>query len=82
MNFNEVLELHKAVSVFHDKTPKERPKLGVFDSQNRSEGYILCIRRNGANRAFLGFLANIVQARKLAIREFRGYIVLYSTGTN
>jgi hypothetical protein len=82
MNFNEVLELHKAVSVFHENTPRKRPKLGVFDLQNREEGYILCVRRNGASKDFLGFLINLAETRNLSIREFRDYLILYSVETN
>lgn len=82
MNFNEVLDLHKAVSAFYDKTPQNRPKLSVFDMQNPAEGYILCVKGNYANAGLLRFLRDIAQVRKLGIREYRGYLVLYSVGTN
>ncbi len=71
MNFAEVLALHKAVAVFHDRTPEKRPKLGVFDTQSRSEGYILCIRESCAKGDFLAFLQNVARDRNLMIREFR-----------
>ena len=82
MDFGEVLELHKAVSVFHDKTAKKRPKLGVFDTQNRSEGYALCIKNSCVKGNFQHFLDSLVRERKLATKEFRGYLMIYSLRIN
>jgi hypothetical protein len=78
MKFNEVLDLLKAVSAFHADSNGETPKLCVYDTQDLTEGYVLCIHKNSNNGMFLNFLESVAERRKLGIREFNGHLVLYS----
>ena len=56
MNFNEVMELHRAVTDFCLQSSGNYPKLGVYDIQNRDLGYFLCVKANSASDGFLEFL--------------------------
>lgn len=78
MNFNEVLDLHRAVSAFHSEASERLPNLCVYDTQIRGEDYVLCVRLNPENDAYVEFVKNIAAARKLEIRKFREYLMLYS----
>ena len=78
MNFSEILELHRAVSAFKFETSDDQPKLCVYDTQNRQEGYILYIKPKSPNDAYNVFLENVAEEHMLRIQETRGYIVMQS----
>jgi hypothetical protein len=78
MNFNEILKLHKAVSAFKFETSDDQPKLCVYETQNRKEGYVLFIKPKSPNDAYAVFLENIAEEHMLSIQETRGYIVMHS----
>ncbi len=82
MNFNEVLELLRALSAFHAEASGETPQLCVYDTQDLNEGYVLCIHKNSANDMLLSFVASVAKRRKLGIREFHGHFILYSLRYN
>ncbi len=80
MNFAEVIELHRTVATFCVENLDDRPKLGVYDIQSKDQGYFLSIKTNSNNNAFHDFLRSIAKARKLEIRNFRGYLIIHSVG--
>jgi hypothetical protein len=82
MKFNEVLDLLKTVSAFHADTNAETPQLCVYDTQDLTEGYVLCIHKNSTNNMFLNFIVSVAERRNLGIREFHGHVVLYSLTYN
>ena len=65
MDFVEVMNLHRAVAEFCLNTLEDRPKLGVYDIQNREQGYILCIKTKSTSSNFVDFLKQLTQANKL-----------------
>jgi hypothetical protein len=80
MNFDEVMELHRAVTAFCLQNSRNYPKLGVYDIQSRDLGYFLCVKANSCNDGFLEFLKTIAKVHLLELRRFRGYFVLHSLG--
>jgi hypothetical protein len=78
MNFTEVMDLHRAVAAFCLKNLDDHPKLGVYDIQNKEQGYILCIKAKSTSDGFIDFLKTTAQSRKLELGKFRGYFVIHS----
>ena len=68
MNFSEILELHRAVSAFKFESSDDQPKLCVYETQNRQEGYILFIKPKSPNDAYNVFLE---ESQKNACSEFK-----------
>jgi hypothetical protein len=78
MNFTDILDLHRAVSAFPFETPANRPKLYVYDTQDKGEEYSLYIRISPGNEKYFVFVKSVAETRKLGIKKFRDYLVLYS----
>ncbi len=78
MNFLEILELHRAISSFYAGNLQECPRLGVFDFQDNLDGYVLCVKKTVVDSKFLSYLMRLANGRSLDLREFRGFLVLYS----
>jgi len=78
MNFVEIMALHRAVSTFKFEASEEQPKLCIYDTQNRQEGYILFIKTKSPNGTYRGFLESLAEKRMLTIKESRGFIVFHS----
>jgi len=70
------MELQNAVTTFRPEIPEEKPKLCIYDTQK--EGYILYIKANSVSGKCLLFLKNLVNSRKLRIRESEKYLIIYS----
>jgi hypothetical protein len=75
VNFNEAIELLEVVSDFHFKASEKKPDFCIYDNQN--EGYVLCVKALLINAEYRNYLKEIVESRKLGIRESEGYLIIY-----
>jgi hypothetical protein len=76
MNFIEVMELMRAVSTFEAKAPQKDLKFSIYD--NQSEGYVIYVKASSVDAEHLSFLKEIVETRKLGIRNLEGYLIIHS----
>ncbi len=76
MNFAEVMELLRTVSAFQVKASEESPKFRIYDNQN--EGYVVYIKASSINTECLNFLKEIIETRKLGIRESEGFLIIHT----
>ena len=76
MNFVEVMELMRTVSVLKAKAPKKALKFSIYD--NQSEGYVVCTKASEINTENLSFLKKIIEPRKLEIKNSEGYLIIHS----
>lgn len=83
MNFIEVVELHRTIQAFCQKNLPKPPKLGIYDFQNKDQGYILCIKtaETAAYDGFLDFLKTVAETRKLELHKYKDFLVLQSFGS-
>jgi hypothetical protein len=75
VNFSEAIELLEAVSDFHFKSSEEPPDFCIYDNQN--QGYSLRVKAKSVSEEYRYYLNDIVESRKLRIRESDGYIVIH-----
>jgi hypothetical protein len=75
VNFNEAIELLEAVSDFQFKPSEKKPDFCLFDNQN--QGYNLQVKADLINEKYRTYLDEIVESRKLRIRESGGYLTIY-----
>jgi hypothetical protein len=79
VNFVEVMELHRVIGSFCCKNLSKPPKLSIFDSQNKEQGYLLYIKaEDTSGEGFLNFLKTVAETRKLELRKHRDSFVLQS----
>jgi len=76
MNFVEVMELMRAVTLFKGKPPTKALKFCVYD--NQKEGYVVYTKASEVNAEHLCLLKEIAEQRKLEIRNTEGYLVIHS----
>jgi hypothetical protein len=76
MNFVEVMELMRTISILKAKTPKKTLKFSIYD--NQCDGYVVCAKASDVNEEHLSFLKKIIEPRKLEIRNSEGYLVIHS----
>jgi hypothetical protein len=77
VNFKEAIKLLEAVSDFQHKTSEKKPNFCIYDNQN--EGYALCVKTNLINAEFRNYIREIVESRKLRIRESDGSLTIYGS---
>jgi O-phosphoseryl-tRNA(Cys) synthetase len=75
VNFNEAIDLLEAVSDFQFEPSEEKPEFSVMDNQN--QGYTLHVKAQLVNEKYRKYLVEIVESRKLRIRESEGYLIIY-----
>lgn len=75
LNFKEAIELLEVVSDFQCKASEKKPNFCIYDNQN--EGYNLSIKANLINAEYRNYIEEMVESRKLGIRESEGYLVIY-----
>ena len=80
MNFNDVIELLRALSIFHLKRAWtiqwERPKIVPQDASNRD--YALEVKEDTLEPDCLSFLKGIVETRHFRLRKQCGYLFIQS----
>jgi hypothetical protein len=76
MNFVEVMELMRTVAILKAKAPKKALKFSIYDNQR--DGYVICTKASEVNAEHLSFLKEIVEPRRLEIRNSEGYLVIHS----
>jgi hypothetical protein len=69
------MELQNAVVAFRCGTLEKTPKFCIYDTQK--EGYVLYIKTSSVNTKCLDFLKNLVNSRRLGIRESEDYLIIY-----
>jgi len=75
VNFAEAIELLEAVSAFHFEPSEKEPDFCLYDNEN--QGYSLCVKADLINEKYRAYLSEIVEARKLRIRESDGRLIIY-----
>ena len=80
MNFNDIIELLRALSIFHLKRAWtiqwERPKIVPQDASNRD--YALEVKEDTLEPDCLSFLEAIVATRQYRLRKHSGYLSIQS----
>jgi hypothetical protein len=79
MNFVEVIDLMRTITAFQAKSLNYRPKLSVWDTQTRDNGYVLCMRKDLVNNEYLAFLTHIAETRRLAISHIENILIVFSS---
>jgi hypothetical protein len=81
MNFNEIIELLRALSIFHLKRARtiqwEHPKIVPHDASSRD--YALEIKKDTLEPDYLSFLERIVETRQYRLRNHSGYLSIRSS---
>jgi hypothetical protein len=77
INFIEMIGLLRELSVFQAEGLKEAPKVYVYDNQNA--GYALWTKANADDNNYVYFVTDLAEKRGLKIREFKNYLIIYST---
>jgi hypothetical protein len=74
-NLDKAVELLKAVSAIPIRESTKHPEFRIF--HNIGKGYTLRIKRASLNAGYRKHLNEIVESRKLAIRESNPYLEIY-----
>jgi len=81
MNFNDVIELLRALSIFHLKRALtiqwERPRIVPQDASSRD--YALEVKEDTLEPDYLSFLKGIVETRQYRLRKHSGYLSIQSS---
>jgi len=81
MNFNEIIELLRALSIFHLKRAWtiqwEHPKIVPQDAS--SQDYALEVKEETLEPDCLSFLERIVETRQYRLRKHSGYLSIQSS---
>jgi len=75
LNFSKAIELLEAVTDFHFESSEEKPNFSIYDNQN--QGYTLRVKASLVNAEYLKYVKEIVESRKLGMRESEGYLTIY-----
>jgi hypothetical protein len=77
INFAEMIVLLRELSAFRAKSSKETPIVHVYD--NQSAGYTLWTEANADDTNYACFITDLAEKRGLKVREFKNYLIIYST---
>jgi len=79
MNLNEAVELLKVVSAIPVKKSVKHPEISVVHDVGEvtAKAYTLHIEKNSADSDYRNHLEEIVESKKLAIRESERYLIIY-----
>jgi hypothetical protein len=79
MNLDEAVELLKIVSEIPVKKSAKHPEIRIVHAVGEvmAKGYTLRIEKNSAGADYRNHLNEIVESKKLAIRESEGYLIIY-----
>jgi len=75
MNLDEAIELLSAVSAIPVKDSAKCPEIGIF--HNIGKGYNLHIKAAQVDTEYRKHLDKIVESLNLAIREEKGYLIIF-----
>lgn len=65
------------LSAFQAKGSKETPKLCIYG--NRNADYALWTKANANYNKYTCFVTDLAEKQRLKVREFKNYLVIYST---
>ena len=81
MNFNDVIELLRTLSIFHLKNARttswERPRIVPQDAASRD--YALEVREDTLEQDYLSFLEEIAETRQYRLKKHSGYLSIQSS---
>ena len=77
MNLAEAVELLSFLSEIPIRDSAKYPEIRIL--HNVGEGYTLHITTESLNQEFRSQIAEIIEARKLKIRESNHYLIIYNT---
>jgi hypothetical protein len=75
MNLNEAIDLLDVASDFNFESSEKKPNISIYDNQN--EGFVLFVKANLVNEKYRDYLKEIVESRRLGMRESEGYLIIY-----
>jgi len=75
LNFSEAIRLLEVVSDFPFKPSEKKLGFSIYDNQN--QGYTLRVKASLVNSEYLKYVKEIVESRKLGMRESDGYLTIY-----
>jgi hypothetical protein len=80
MNLNEAVELLKAVSAIPVSNSSKHPEIRIVHTigEVNTQGYTLRVEKNSVDADYRNHLNRIAESFKLAIRESKRYLILYS----
>ena len=79
MNLDKAVELLRIVSAIPVKKSAKNPEIRIVHAVGEvmAKGYTLCIEKNSAEAEYRSHLNEIVESKKLAIRESERYLIIY-----
>jgi hypothetical protein len=79
MNLDEAVELLRVVSAIPVKKSAKNPEIAIVHTVGEvmAKNYTLRIEKNPADSDYRNHLNEIVESRKLAIRESERYLIIY-----
>jgi hypothetical protein len=80
MNLNEAVELLRVVSAIPVSDSSKHPEIRIVHAigEVNAEGYTLRVEKNLVDADYQNHLNRIAESNKLAIRESKRYLILYS----
>jgi hypothetical protein len=76
MNFEEVMNLLRTFSSARFKDSAEVPKVHVYD--NQTAGYVLWTKANSDIADYDFFVRDLAEKQGFKVREYNGYLIIYS----
>jgi hypothetical protein len=79
MNLDEAIELLRIVSAIPVKESAKRPEIRIVHviGEVMGEDYTLRIEKNEVDADYRNHLNKIVESKKLEIREWKRYLIIY-----
>lgn len=71
------MSLLREFSAFNTEVSSKTPKIQV--NNNQSADYTLWIKATDADAKYTYFITDLAEKRGLKVREFKNYLIIYST---